>query len=84
MSPLPSRPRIRLRWRLPCVGLFGHPVEGHWLWEADTLPVRTAFQAAVEAGNRAHGDGTHWVEQEKVELLRSSAEAMTIPVRHST
>lgn len=66
-TPAASRPWIRLRWRLPCVGLFGHPVEGHWLWEPDTPSVRAAFQAAVEAGNKAHGAGTHWMEQEEAE-----------------
>lgn len=64
-KPAASRPWIRLCWRLPETGLFGHPVEGHWLWEPDTPVVRAAFQAAVEAGNKAHGAGTHWVEQEE-------------------
>ena len=64
MSTPASRPWIRLRWRLQETGLFGHVVEGHWLWEPDTPSVRAAFQAAVEAGKKAHGAGTHWVEQE--------------------
>jgi len=66
MSKPALSPWIRLRWRLPEAGLFGHAVEGHWLWEPDTPAVRAAFQAAVEAGNRAHGAGTHWVEQEEI------------------
>ena len=65
--PTPTPPAsvpssIRLRWRLPHTGLFGQPVEGHWRWEADTPATRAAFQTAVDAGNRAHGPGTHWVE----------------------
>jgi hypothetical protein len=69
-TPAASRSWIRLRWRLPRAGLFGHPVEGHWLWEPDTPAVRAAFQGAVEAGNRAHGAGTHWVEQKEAEIPR--------------
>lgn len=41
------------------------------MWEPDTPEVRAAFQAAVESGNRAHGAGTHWVEQEEAEAFCS-------------
>ncbi|RUR70883.1 hypothetical protein EJP67_27880 [Variovorax guangxiensis] len=71
-TPSASRPWIRLRWRLPCAGLRGYIVEGHWRWEPDTPAVRAAFQAAVDAGNRAYGAGTHWVEQEEAEAPAGS------------
>lgn len=52
-----------MRWRLPRTGLLGGVTEGNWLWEPDSPVVRNAFQAAVDAGNRAHGPGTHWIEE---------------------
>lgn len=54
---------IRVCWSIEGrEDLIGRPIQGG-LWSPDTPDTRQAYEIIVEEGNRAYGEGTHWMEE---------------------